>query len=196
MSEDATRCYLGNVPLQDVKIRPADGRAVNAYNSVCVVLNRRGRHLLPTLASRTAVDKCHHGDLRFSRSSCVQFRRRAVSNVGSGLVTAWGKYEPYERRFLRDQGPDRRDVCLLLIRVTFSNSQRVLRWPQELSRTADSTPPSDSWRPSVGPAGEKRPSRTCRRSNSSRMTITNLCESTRHETNPISETGSPPHEDS
>ena len=49
VAEDPARGDLGDVALQDVKVRPADGGRVDPDDGVAVVLDRGVRHVLPAL---------------------------------------------------------------------------------------------------------------------------------------------------
>jgi hypothetical protein len=56
---------LRNIPLQDVKVGAANGRAVHADNRIRVVLDCRFGHFFPGLLSRSVVDERFHDVLGF-----------------------------------------------------------------------------------------------------------------------------------
>ena len=58
--QDAADLHLGDVSLEDVEVRPADGRGDHLHDHVGRLFDLRIGHLVPGLLARTLVDECFH----------------------------------------------------------------------------------------------------------------------------------------
>ena len=90
VTEDASVLHGGNVPLEDVQIRPADRRRLDLDDRVCGLLNLRSRHLLPGDRTRTLI---HHGlhvsSLEFPAQVETHRPRRLKEQQGPLTYVPW-----------------------------------------------------------------------------------------------------------
>jgi hypothetical protein len=65
VAQDPARADRGQVALEDVQVRPADGGRVHPHEDVAVVGDLRVRYFFPGLATGTVVNEGSHGFLRW-----------------------------------------------------------------------------------------------------------------------------------